>query len=150
MLRQGYRLYGAALILWAAFTTVWSTPFLQLPTTTIGYGWITIAAAGIPLALGLYVTRADVFTGKPRTINRFNNHSLSGWPLGLYCAALVVWSGVFAGWLLGLTALSPTIVASGWFVIAGYGALLTIGLVTLHRDKVLEAAHIRTPDKDTI
>lgn len=146
--RQGYRFYAAVLLIWSAFTALWGGTAIDISATTIGYGWVAIAMSGAPVALGLYATRTHVFDGRVRDINRFNENTLSGWPLGVYAGAIVAWSVVFMGWLTGSLALSPTSIAAGWFLIAIYGTVLTVGLVSSHRDKVMDALHIRTPTQN--
>lgn len=148
--RQGYRFYAAFVVVWAAFGVVWAVGPIDTSATTIGYGWLALAAMGVPVVSGMYATRDDVFSGKTRAINRFNDHSLSGWPLGLYAAAILVWSVVFAAWMTGSLALDATVVAYGWYAIAAYGTVLTIGLISLHRERVVDALGIESVPEERI
>lgn len=150
MVRQGYRFYAAVLVLWAAFIGFWGLSSIPLSPETIGYGWLAVAVIGVPISIGLYATRDSIFTGRQETMDRFTDHTLSGWPLGIYTASIVVWSAVFVAWMNGSIALSPGILAGGWFAIAAYGAVLTVGLISLHRQEVMEAINLRTVDRDSL
>lgn len=146
VVRQGYRFYASVLVLWAGFSALWGLTSIQLSPRTIGFGWLVVAFIGVPISIGLYMTRENVFTGRQRTRERFTDHTLSGWPLGIYAASILAWSAVFVGWIAGSITLTPGIIAGGWFAIAAYGALLTVGLISLHRQEVMDAINLRTPE----
>jgi len=61
-----------------------------------------------------------------------------------------VWSLVFLGWATGVVGVSATVVGYGWLAIAAYGTVLTVGLVVIHREKVLDAARISTFDANQL
>lgn len=150
LLRQAYRLYAAVLVIWGAWTLSWSLFGLEMASTTVGYGWLAIAAVGVPVTVGLFATRRSLFEAPAREVDRFTANSLSGWPLVAYAAALVGWSAVFAAWWSGTVSVSSTVVGYGWLAIAAYGTVLTIGLVSTHRSEVLAAVGVQTPENSRV
>lgn len=146
LLRQAYRLYAAMLAIWGGWSLVWTFLPVDMATATIGYGWLVIAALGVPVTAGLVASRSTLFDVSTLEAKRFEANSFSGAPLVAYAVALVVWSAVFAVWSTAGLAVNATVVGYGWLAIAAYGAVLTIGLVSTHRAEVLAAVGVRTPD----
>lgn len=143
--RVAYRVYGLLLLGWAAWSVIWLAFGLKTPPTTIATGWLLLAIYGGTLTLVLVGTRFSsqytLFqTAENRTrIQRFNNHILSSTPLHLYVIALAAWSFItIEWWILTLDIIGQTIVAYGWFLLALYGLVLTIGLSVKHKDDIVE------------
>jgi hypothetical protein len=150
--RQAYRLYAAALVLWAAWSGLWLVTDIGMTATTVGTGWLVVAAFGAVVAVALGLTRiSDEYrlfkTGTNRErIRRFQTHAFGGGFLGLYVVALAAWSFLTIEWIVvNLGLVGRTIVAYGWFLIALYGLALAVGLTTKHSDAVLEEVDEVTP-----
>ena len=146
LLRQAYRLYAAILAIWGGWSLAWTFLPVDMASTTIGYGWLVIAALGVPVTIGLVATRSTLFEVSSPEIRRFEANTFSGVPLVAYAVALVAWSAVFAVWSTAGLGVSATVIGYGWLAIAAYGAVLTVGLVSTHRAEVLAAVGVRTAD----
>lgn len=156
IVRQGYRLYAAMLVIWGGWSLAWGLFSIEMSPTTIGSGWLLIAGIGVPVTVGLYLSRVSVFDTTTLDIAEFRANSFTGAPLVAYAGLLVVWSVVFTAWWTGVfqgsagTVAVSTVVGYGWLTIAGYGAALTIGLVSTHRAEVLDAVGVRTIESERI
>lgn len=146
LLRQAYRLYAATLAIWGGWSLVWTFLPIDMAASTIGYGWLVIAAVGVPVTAGIIATRSTLFDVSSLEIERFEANTFSGAPLLAYAVALVVWSGVFVIWSTSGLAINATVLGYGWLAIAAYGGVLTVGLVSTHRSEVLAAVGVSTSD----
>ncbi|MFB6090214.1 MAG: hypothetical protein ABEJ97_04070 [Halobellus sp.] len=144
--RQVYRGYGIAALVWAGWSLVWLGTDIRMEPSTIGYGWLTVAAVG--LVLGVTMTGMRVHDDfqlfrtdeNRRTLRRFDDHSLSGTPLHLYIGLLAVWSALTLAWVTGaVAAVGTTVVGYGWLAIALYGGVLTVGLAVQHKQRLADA-----------
>ena len=150
--RQAYRLYAGALALWAAWSGIWLATNIGMTASTVGTGWLVVAAFGALVGVALGVTRiSDEYqlfktqTNRER-IRRFQDHALGGKFLGLYVVALAAWSFLTIEWIVvNLGIVGSSIVAYGWFMIALYGLALTIGLTTKHSEAVVEEVDKAAP-----
>ncbi|MGQ4554490.1 hypothetical protein [Halobellus sp. GM3] len=150
IVRQTYRGYGVAAVVWAGWSIAWAGTGLRMDPATIGYGWLAIAAVGAVLAGTMVTMRVhddyQLFRTDRRHRKRFEAHSLGSTPLHLYVAGMGAWGVLTAAWVLGsVGSLSATIVAYGWFGIALYGAVLTVGLAVKHKQELRDAAVDVTP-----
>jgi len=143
--RQGYRLYGLAVLVWAVWTGLWGGLDLGTPARTIGDGWLLIAAFGVVLTGALaasYVSgdgRLFRTQAKRSQIDRYNDHVLSSTPLHVYMVALLGWSVLSLGWWTGsLSFVGRTAVGYGWLVVALYGLVLAVGLAVKHSSDIAE------------
>jgi hypothetical protein len=150
--RQAYRLYAAALVLWAAWSGVWLVTEIGMTASTVGTGWLVVAAFGAVVAVGLGLTRASdeyrLFKTRSNRerIRRFRDHAFGGGFLGLYVVALAAWSFLTVEWVvINLGIVGRSIVAYGWFMIAVYGLALAVGLTTKHSEAVAEEVDAVTP-----
>jgi hypothetical protein len=150
--RQAYRLYAGALVLWAAWSGVWLVTDIGMDAATVGTGWLVVAAFGaiVGVALGLSRVSDEYRLFKTQTnrerVQRFRDHVFGGGFLGLYVVALAAWSFLTIEWVVvNLGIVGQTIVAYGWFLIALYGLGLAIGLSTKHSDAVVEEVDEVTP-----
>jgi FtsH-binding integral membrane protein len=150
--RQAYRLYAAALVLWAAWSGVWLVTDIGMTASAVGTGWFVVAAFGAIVGVALALTRvSDEYrlfkTGTNRErVRRFRDHVFGGQFLGLYVVAIAAWSFLTLEWLVvDLGIVGRTIVGYGWFLVALYGLALAIGLTTKHSDAVAEEVDEVTP-----
>jgi FtsH-binding integral membrane protein len=150
--RQAYRLYAAALVLWAAWSGVWLVTDIGMTASAVGTGWFVVAAFGAIVGVALALTRvSDEYrlfkTGTNRErVRRFRDHVFGGQFLGLYVVAIAAWSFLTVEWLVvDLGIVGRTIVGYGWFLVALYGLALAIGLTTKHSDAVAEEVDEVTP-----
>ncbi len=150
--RQAYRLYAAALVLWAAWSGVWLVTDIGMTASAVGTGWFVVAAFGAIVGVALALTRvSDEYrlfeTGTNRErVRRFRDHVFGGQFLGLYVVAIAAWSFLTVEWVVvDLGIVGRTIVAYGWFLVALYGLALTIGLTTKHGEAVVEEVDEVTP-----
>lgn len=150
--RQAYRLYAAALVLWAAWSGVWLVTDIGMTASNIGAGWLVVAAFGAVVCVGLGLTRvSDEYRlfktqSNRERIRRFRDHVFGGGFLGLYVVALAAWSFLTVEWVvINLGLVGRSIVAYGWFMIALYGLALGIGLTTKHSEAVTEEVDELTP-----
>lgn len=150
LVRQSYRLYAAVLVVWGAWSLAWALLPVDMAATTVGYGWLAIAAFGVPVTLGLALGRSSLFSSSPSEIDRFATNAMSGAPLVAYATALVLWSGVMVAWSAGGLAVPATVVGYGWLAIAAFGVAITVGLVSTHRVEVMAAIGIETPAAEQI
>ncbi|MFA1609915.1 hypothetical protein [Halobellus rubicundus] len=144
--RQVYRGYGIAAVVWAGWSLVWIATDIRMDPATIGYGWLTIAAVGFVLGVTMTGMRVhgdfQLFrvAENRRHIRRFNDHSLSGAPLNLYAGLLAVWAVLTVAWVTGaITAVGTALIGYGWLAIALYGGVLTLGLAVEHKQQLLDA-----------
>lgn len=150
--RQAYRLYAVALVLWAAWSGVWLATDIGMTASAVGTGWLAVAAFGALVSVALGITRlSDEYqlfktqTNRER-VRRFQNHVFGGKFLGLYVVALAAWSFLTIEWVVvNLGIVGRSIVAYGWFMIALYGVALAIGLTTKHSEAVVEEIDEVTP-----
>jgi len=152
IVRQGYRVYGLAIVVWAVWSSIWWGVGLDVSSSTISYGWFAIAVFGGVLTVllaGLWLSgEHQLFkTQSNRTrIQRFNSHVLSSRPLHLYMIALLGWSAIsIEWWVVNLGIVGQTIVGYGWLLIALYGLALTVGLASKHSDELAEEIEDTTP-----
>ena len=143
--RQAYRLYAAALVLWAAWSGVWLVTDVGTTASAVGTGWLVVAAFGAMVGVALALTRVsdEYRLFKTRTnrerIRRFRGHAFGGQFLGLYVVAIAAWSFLTVEWLVvNLGIVGRPIVAYGWFLVALYGLALAVGLTTKHGEAVAE------------
>ncbi|MFB6211321.1 MAG: hypothetical protein ABEI76_07275 [Halobacteriales archaeon] len=138
--RQGFRLYGIALVIVAVWTGVWSTTGLEASIQALGSAWIGLGVLGIALLVGVLETRRQAFTIDEQRREQFTTNTLTGTPLHLYIGGLLAWSLVSMSWVaLDTAALSATVIAGGWFVVAAFGGVLTLGLCVAHTDALLDS-----------
>ncbi|MFA1609995.1 hypothetical protein [Halobellus rubicundus] len=145
VIRQAYRGYGAAVIVWAGWSAVWLGTDLRMDPSVLGYGWLAIAAFGavVGVSMASVHLRGDgLFRTEPnrRRLARFDEHRLSGAPLYAYVAALVGWAVLTGAWTAGLVAgIDAALVGYGWIAIALYGVGLTIALAVTHKRDLADA-----------
>jgi hypothetical protein len=148
--RQAYRGYGVAAVVWAGWSAVWLGTDLRMDPATVGYGWLAIAAVGAVLGVTMVTMRYhdgyDLFREDRRTVRRFEDHSLSGTPLHIYVGGMGAWSVLTVAWLTGVVGtVGASVVGYGWFAIALYGLGLTVGLAVKHKQELVDAVDDVTP-----
>lgn len=144
--RQVYRGYGIAAVVWAGWSFVWAGTDIGIAPSTIGYGWLTIAAVGLLLGATMIGMRVhddyQLFrtAENRRHVHQFNDHTLSGTPLHLYVGLLAVWAALTLAWATGAFAgVGTAVVGYGWLAIALYGGVLTVGLAVEHKERLVDA-----------
>jgi hypothetical protein len=152
IVRQGYRVYGLALLAWAGWSGLWIITGLNMDPSIVGYGWLTITVFGAILTVSMgvlwYMTDYTLFKKDrhQRRVSRFNNHMLSSTPLHVYVLVMIAWSLLTVEWwVLNLGLVERTVVGFGWLLIAVYGLALTLGLSVKHKDDIVETVDEVTP-----
>lgn len=145
LIDQGFRVYAIALLVVGVFTGLWGTGIVTLEPTTIGYVWIAMAVIGASVAVAVVANRDHALVNDMATERRetFIDNPLTDTPLHIYFGLLGFLSVSTAGLLaLGLGNTAITLVGYGWVAAAGYGVVLTLGLVVTHANSVKKAASV--------
>ena len=141
ILTQCFRGYAAVGVLAAGFTALWALGAVEVSMPLVGYGWLTVAAFGLVVAVGMITKQQEVLEADmtPERIETFENTTFTDRPLEVYIVALAAWAAVSFGWVLG--GMSPSglvVVGYGWLAVAAYGGAVGVGLIMNHRDDVVE------------
>ncbi len=151
IVRQAYRLYGIGVLIWAVWSGAWVLTGLSMDANIVATGWFVLAGSGAILGIVMLVLQSSsdfqlfMVKEKRSRIQRFNNHLLGSTPLHFYVLALVAWSVVTVGFVVGLGPLERTIVGFGWLLIALYGFALATGLAVKHQTDLIEEIEEITP-----
>lgn len=149
--RQAYRAYGVATVLWAGWSLAWVGTGIEMEPAVVGYGWLAIAVVGFVLVGSMAAMRVSAGhqlfrTQRSARIDRFDDHVLGNTLLPAYVVALAGWSVLTVEWwTVHLGIVGRTTVGYGWLLIALCGLGLTIGLASKHRDDLRDAADELTP-----
>jgi len=148
VIRQAYRGYGVAAVVWAGWSVLWIGTDLRMDPSIVGYGWLAIAAFGalVGASMASMHLRGDALFRtalKRRQFRRFEDSALTGAPLSGYVAGLVAWAALTGAWMAGV-GIDVAVVGYGWLAIALYGAGLTIALAVTHKRDLADAIDATT------
>lgn len=145
LIDQGFRVYAIALLVVGAFTGLWGAGIVTLEPTTIGYVWIAMAVFGaaVAIAAGINKDRTLVDDMAAERRSKFEDNPLTDTPLHIYVGLLGLLSVATAALVaVGLGSTAVTLVGYGWVAAAGYGVVLTLGLVVTHANSVKKAVSV--------
>ncbi|MGM0606599.1 MAG: hypothetical protein ACQETB_13135 [Halobacteriota archaeon] len=134
-----FRTYAAAAVGASALTVLVVLGVVDLSPTALAAIWIAIAALGGVTAIGMTTNKGEtcadnITDGQKR---RFTRCWVTGWPLNVYLIAVMIWSGVSFGWVLGGASVTTfRVVGYGWLAVTTYGVILLIGLLVAHSEDV--------------
>ena len=134
-----FRTYAAAAVGASVLTVLVVLGVVQLSPAVLAAIWIAIAALGGVTAVGMTTNKRetcadDITDGQKR---RFTRCWVTGWPLNVYLIAVMIWSGVSFGWVLGGASVTTFhVVGYGWVTVAAYGVVLLIDLLVAHSEDV--------------
>ncbi len=152
LVRQAYRIYGAGLIVWAAWSLTWIVMRVNLDPAIVGAGWVGLGVVGAVLALTLFRHREAneprLFTPEPDYVEQFDQTIFSSTPLHAYAIGLVGLSVVSEAWALGVRTIDPTFLAFGWYLVALYGLVLTLGLAARHKEAIRASVGLSSATTD--
>lgn len=139
---QCFRGYCVATVIAAVFTVLAVVGVIGASLTAFGYAWIALAFIGAAIAVAMGAKKEEVLLAdnSERRRRQFEAGAFSGAPLTAYVVLLGALAFASIGWVYSGGALvNAAVVGYGWLAVAGYGAILTIGLVVTHSDDVAAA-----------
>jgi hypothetical protein len=142
VLTQSFRAYVVISVLAAGFTALWTMGLINVTIPFVGYAWFAVAAIGAVIVVGMIADKEGVLVANADAdqVDRFSEATITGRPFEGYIAALAIWAAVSFGWILGgMGAAGLAVVGYGWLAIAGYGAVVGVGIAVNHKDDLVDA-----------